>query len=92
LLGKLKRLALAFNVPVILTNQVIENFGPNSQFIPFIPWSGPELAHFFDIRLFLKRLFREQRHMRVEACPWLPKLEEDFYLTTEGLCDNENGR
>jgi len=92
LLGKLKRLAIAFNIPILLTNQVTENFGPFSQYNPISPWGGPELAHHFDLRLSLKKSYKEGRRMKVEACAWLPNEVEHFYLTADGVCENEDGR
>lgn len=88
-LGLLKRLAIGFNCTVLLTNHVIANLRQGNQYLPFFIAGGPALAHTSDVRLYLKKLMRNCRRMKIEHCSWLPNEHADFYLTSRGIYNEE---
>jgi len=89
LFGFLKRLAIGFNFAVLFTNQVKENIGPSSRFVPHKASGGEAVKHASDMRLFVKKLKGNSRRMKIEKCSFLPCERADFYLSKYGVTDDE---
>ncbi len=85
-LHKLLRMAEVFNIPVVVTNQVVASpdafFGP-----PNKPAGGHILAHLSTNRVFLRKGKRYTRIARIIDSPYLPEGECIFKITEKGVED-----
>lgn len=85
-LHRLLRIAEIYNIPIIVTNQVVASpdafFGP-----PNKPAGGHVLAHLSTTRLFLRRGRKYTRIARVIDSPYLPEGECVFRITEKGIED-----
>jgi DNA repair protein RadA len=85
-LHRLLRIAEIYNIPIIVTNQVVASpdafFGP-----PNKPAGGHVLAHLSTTRLFLRRGRKYTRIARVIDSPYLPEGECVFQITEKGIED-----
>lgn len=85
-LHRLLRMAEVFNLPVVVTNQVVASpdvfFGP-----PDRPAGGHILAHLSTNRVFLRKGKRSTRIARIIDSPYLPEGECVFQITTKGVED-----
>lgn len=85
-LHRLLRMAEIYNIPVIVTNQVVASpdafFGP-----PNKPAGGHVLAHLSTNRVFLRRGRKYTRIARVIDSPYLPEGECVFKITEKGIED-----
>ncbi|MCR8453517.1 MAG: DNA repair and recombination protein RadA [Crenarchaeota archaeon] len=84
----LARLAWAFNLAVVVTNQVMANpgafFGPQMSAI-----GGHIVAHHVTHRLHLRKAKGDKRIARVEDSPYLPESEVVFRIAYDGIRDAE---
>jgi DNA repair protein RadA len=85
-LHKLLRLTEAFNLPVIVTNQVIAN---PAQFFgdPNKPAGGHVMAHACTHRVFLRKGGKGTRIATVIDSPYLPENKARFKITEKGIED-----
>ena len=85
-LHKLIRLSEAYNVAVVLTNQVQANpaafFGD-----PNAPAGGNVMAHACTHRVFLRKGSKNVRVARVIDSPYLPEVPVRFKITEKGIED-----
>jgi DNA repair protein RadA len=85
-LHRLLRTAEVFNIPVVVTNQVIASpdafFGP-----PNKPAGGHVLAHLSTNRVFLRKSRKNLRIAKVIDSPYLPESECVFRITSKGIED-----
>ena len=85
-LHRLLRMAEVFNLPVIVTNQVVASpdafFGP-----PTKPAGGHVLAHLSTNRVFLRKGRKFTRIARIIDSPYLPEGECVFKITEKGIED-----
>lgn len=85
-LHRLLRMAEIYNIPIIVTNQVVASpdafFGP-----PNKPAGGHVLAHLSTNRVFLRRGRKYTRIARVIDSPYLPEGECVFQITEKGVED-----
>jgi DNA repair protein RadA len=85
-LHRLLRMAEIYNIPIIVTNQVVASpdafFGP-----PNKPAGGHVLAHLSTTRVFLRRGRKYTRIARVIDSPYLPEGECVFQITEKGIED-----
>jgi len=88
LLHKLLRLTEAFNLPVIVTNQVQAN---PAQFFgdPNRPAGGHVMAHACTHRVYLRKGSKGTRIARVIDSPYLPENNTRFKITEKGIEDAE---
>ena len=88
LLHKLLRLTEAFNLPVIVTNQVQAN---PAQFFgdPNRPAGGHVMAHACTHRVYLRKGSKGTRTARVIDSPYLPESNTRFQITEKGIEDAE---
>jgi len=86
LLHKLLRLTEAFNLPVIVTNQVQAN---PAQFFgdPNRPAGGHVMAHACTHRVYLRKGSKGTRIARVIDSPYLPENSTRFKITEKGIED-----
>ena len=86
-LHKLLRLTEAYNLPVIITNQVYAN--PAQVFFgdPNKPTGGHIMAHACTHRIFLRKGARGTRLARVIDSPYLPENSVRFKITAKGVED-----
>jgi len=88
-LHKLIRLSEAYNVAVVLTNQVQAN--PSNFFgDPNRPAGGNIMAHACTHRIFLRKGSKGIRVARVIDSPYLPEVPVRFLITDKGIEDIEN--
>jgi len=87
-LHKLLRLAEAYNLAVVITNQVQANpavfFGD-----PTRPAGGHIMAHACTHRVYLRRGSKGVRVARIIDSPYLPEREAYFTITERGIVDAE---
>ncbi|MEM2187975.1 MAG: DNA repair and recombination protein RadA [Nitrososphaerota archaeon] len=90
-LHKLLRLAEAYNLAVVITNQVQAN--PSLTFIadPSRPAGGHIMAHGCTHRVYIRRGVKNKRIARVIDSPYLPEREAPFVITEKGIMDAEEG-
>ncbi len=85
-LHRLLRMAEIYNIPIIVTNQVVASpdafFGPPSK-----PAGGHILAHLSTNRVFLRRGRKYTRIARIIDSPYLPEGECVFQITEKGVED-----
>ena len=86
LLHKLLRLTEAFNLPVIVTNQVQSN---PAQFFgdPNKPAGGHVMAHACTHRIYLRKGSKGTRIIKVIDSPYLPESSTRFKITEKGIED-----
>jgi len=86
LLHKLLRLTEAFNLPVIVTNQVQAN---PAQFFgdPNKPAGGHVMAHACTHRIYLRKGSKGTRIIKVIDSPYLPESSTRFKITEKGIED-----
>ena len=85
-LGKLLRTAEAFNVSVVLTNQVQAT--PDTMYgDPNKPTGGHVMAHACTHRVFLRKGKQNTRLARVIDSPYLPEERIRFAITEAGIID-----
>jgi len=86
-LHKLLRLAEAYNLAVVITNQVLANpaqvYGGN----PNRPAGGHVMAHACTHRIYITRGKKGTRKARVIDSPYLPESEASFLITAKGIED-----
>jgi DNA repair protein RadA len=88
LLHKLLRLAEAFNLPVVVTNQVQAN--PAAFFgNPNRPAGGHVMAHACTHRVYLRKGSKGTRIAKVIDSPYLPENSTRFKITERGIEDVE---
>ena len=87
-LHKLLRLAEAFNLAVVVTNQVQAN---PAQFFgnPNRPAGGHVVAHACTHRIFIYKGKKGTRLAKVEDSPYLPESSARFRITNKGIEDTE---
>ncbi|MEM4662153.1 MAG: DNA repair and recombination protein RadA, partial [Desulfurococcaceae archaeon] len=87
-LHQLLRLAEAYNIAVVVTNQVMARpdvfYGD-----PTVAVGGHVLAHVPGVRVYLKKARGSKRIARVVDAPHLPEGEAVFAITEEGIRDAE---
>ncbi|UCE58008.1 MAG: DNA repair and recombination protein RadA [Candidatus Bathyarchaeota archaeon] len=85
-LHKLLRVTEAFNLPVIVTNQVLAN---PAQFFgdPNKPAGGHVMAHACTHRIYLRRGSKGTRLAKVIDSPYLPENSTRFKITEKGIED-----
>jgi DNA repair protein RadA len=85
-LHKLLRLTEAFNLPVIVTNQVLAN---PAQFFgdPNKPAGGHVMAHACTHRVYLRKGSKGTRLAKVIDSPYLPENSTRFRITEKGIED-----
>jgi len=85
-LHKLLRLAEAYNLPVIVTNQVQAN---PAQFFgdPNRPAGGHVMAHACTHRVYLRKGSKGTRLAKVIDSPYLPEHTTRFRITEKGIED-----
>ena len=85
-LHKLLRLTEAFNLPVIVTNQVLAN---PAQFFgdPNKPAGGHVMAHACTHRVYLRKGSKGTRLAKVIDSPYLPENSTRFKITEKGIED-----
>lgn len=87
-LHQLLRLAEAYNIAIVVTNQVMMRpdvfFGD-----PTVPIGGHVLAHVPGVRVYLRKSRGNKRIARVVDAPHLPEGEAVFAITDEGIRDVE---
>ncbi|MGQ4892666.1 MAG: DNA repair and recombination protein RadA [Candidatus Njordarchaeia archaeon] len=87
-LHDLNRIAYAFNIAVIVTNQVVTNpgifFGNPTQAI-----GGNIVAHNITTRVYLRKGKGSKRVARLEDSPYLPENEAVFEISDEGIIDTK---
>lgn len=85
-LHRLLRTAEVFNIPIVVTNQVVASpdvfFGP-----PDKPAGGHILAHLSTNRVFLRKGKKYTRIARIIDSPYLPEGECVFRITEKGIED-----
>jgi len=87
-LSKLHRLAEAFNVAVVITNQVQAT--PDTMYgDPNKPTGGHVMAHACTHRVFLRKGRQNTRLARVIDSPSLPEEKIRFAITAAGVVDSE---
>ena len=88
-LHKLLRLAEAYNLPVIVTNQVQAN---PAQFFgdPNRPAGGHVMAHACTHRVFIRKGARGTRIAKVIDSPYLPENSVRFKITEKGVEDAQD--
>ncbi|MEM2146497.1 MAG: hypothetical protein QW279_14130, partial [Candidatus Jordarchaeaceae archaeon] len=89
-LHKLIRLSEAYNLAVVVTNQVQAN--PTAFFgDPNRPAGGNIMAHACTHRIYLRKGTKGIRVARVIDSPYLPEVPVRFKITEKGLEDTEEG-
>ena len=85
-LHKLLRLTEAFNLPVVITNQVLAN---PAQFFgdPNKPAGGHVMAHACTHRIYLRKGSKGTRLAKVIDSPYLPENSTRFRITEKGIED-----
>ncbi|MEM1507687.1 MAG: DNA repair and recombination protein RadA [Candidatus Bathyarchaeia archaeon] len=87
-LHKLLRLAEAYNLAVVITNQVQAN--PAAFFTdPNRPAGGNIMAHACTHRVYLRRGTKNTRVAKIIDSPYLPEREARFIITEKGIADAE---
>ena len=87
-LSKLLRVAEAFNISVVLTNQVLST--PDTMYgDPNKPTGGHVMAHACTHRVFLRRGRQNTRLARVIDSPSLPEEKIRFAITAAGIVDTD---
>jgi DNA repair protein RadA len=87
-LSKLLRVAEAFNISVVLTNQVLST--PDTMYgDPNKPTGGHVMAHACTHRVFLRKGRQNTRLARVIDSPSLPEEKIRFAITAAGIVDAE---
>ena len=91
-LAKLRKLADAFNIAVLLTNQVMSDPGATMSFGPPIPKpiGGHILAHASTTRLYLRKGKGEDRVCKIVDSPSIPESECTFRITLQGVGDSDD--
>jgi len=85
-LHDLSRLSWAFNIAVVVTNQVVAN--PGTFFGPQISAIGGHIvAHHVTHRLHLRKAKGDKRIAKVEDSPYLPEGEIVFRIAYDGIRD-----
>jgi len=88
-LSKLLRVAEAFNVAVVLTNQVLST--PDTMYgDPNKPTGGHVMAHACTHRVFLRKGRKNTRLARVIDSPSLPEEKIRFAITAAGIVDSDD--
>ncbi|MEM2341546.1 MAG: DNA repair and recombination protein RadA [Candidatus Bathyarchaeia archaeon] len=89
-LHKLLRLSEAYNLAVVITNQVQAN--PSAFFTdPNRPAGGHIMAHACTHRVYLRKGSKGVRVARIIDSPYLPEREAYFMITEKGITDAEGG-
>ncbi|MBS7624443.1 DNA repair and recombination protein RadA [Candidatus Bathyarchaeota archaeon] len=87
-LHKLLRLAEAYNLAVVITNQVQAN--PAAFFTdPNRPAGGNIMAHACTHRVYLRKGSKNVRVAKIIDSPYLPEREANFIITEKGIADVE---
>ena len=85
-LHKLLRIAEIYNIPVVVTNQVVSSpdvfFGPSEK-----PAGGHILAHLSTTRVFIRKGKKNVRIARIIDSPYLPEAECVFMISEKGIED-----
>jgi len=88
-LSKLLRVAEAFNISVVLTNQVLST--PDTMYgDPNKPTGGHVMAHACTHRVFLRKGRKNTRLARVIDSPSLPEEKIRFAITAAGIVDSDD--
>jgi DNA repair protein RadA len=88
-LSKLLRVAEAFNISVVLTNQVMST--PDTMYgDPNKPTGGHVMAHACTHRVFLRKGRQNTRLARVIDSPSLPEEKIRFAITAAGVVDSDD--
>jgi len=88
-LSKLMRVAEAFNVSVVLTNQVLST--PDTMYgDPNKPTGGHVMAHACTHRVYLRRGKKNTRLARVIDSPYLPEERIRFAISEAGVIDSDD--
>lgn len=85
-LHKLLRVAEIYNIPIVVTNQVVASpdtfFGPQDK-----PAGGNILAHLSTNRVFIRKSKRNLRIAKIIDSPYLPESECVFAISEKGIED-----
>ncbi len=85
-LHKLLRLALGYNLAVLVTNQVVAD--PSAFFTdPNRPAGGHVLGHGVTARLYIKRGKKDRRVVKLVKSPYLPEGTVEIVITEGGIQD-----
>lgn len=89
LMSRLRKLAEAFNVAVVITNQVVSDPSGGMTFVadPKKPVGGHVMAHASTVRLSLRKGKGESRCVKVVQSPNLPEAEATFAISADGVTD-----
>lgn len=82
---KLRRIAINYDVAVLVTNQVVASVGTIG--LGFKPTGGHVLGHTVDTRLLLTRATDPYRKVSVIDSSWLPPGECKIKIVDEGIAD-----
>lgn len=88
-MSRLQKLSEEFNIPVIITNQVMADPAAAMSFAanPPKPVGGHILAHFSTTRLALRKGRAEQRIMKIYDSPCLPEGDAIYEICERGIQD-----
>jgi len=88
-MSRLQKLSEEFNIPVIITNQVMADPAAAMSFAanPPKPVGGHILAHFSTTRLALRKGRAEQRIMKIYDSPSLPEGDAVYEICERGIQD-----
>ncbi|MDQ1280196.1 MAG: repair protein RadA [Thermoproteota archaeon] len=85
-LHRLLRIAEVYNIPVVVTNQVISSpdvfFGPTDK-----PAGGHIIAHLSTNRVFIRKSKKNLRIAKIIDSPYLPEAECPFIISEQGIED-----
>lgn len=85
-LHRLLRIAEVYNIPVVVTNQVISSpdvfFGPTEK-----PAGGHIIAHLSTNRVFIRKSKKNLRIAKIIDSPYLPETECAFVISEKGIED-----
>ncbi len=86
MIEKLRRLALMYNLVILVTNQVVAV--PDVRFgRKYEPVGGHVLAHNVDTRLLMSRGSKNIRNVKIIDSSWLPPAETKIAITDAGITD-----
>ena len=90
-MSRLQKLSEEFNIPVVLTNQVMADPAAAMSFAanPPKPVGGHILAHFATTRLALRKGRAEQRVMKIIDSPNLPEGDAVYEICDKGIQDSK---
>ena len=91
-LSELKKIAQAFRVAVVVTNQVMaipDQFALGAPQVKSC--GGPVMAHNTNTKIFLKRAGRGRKKAVLQHSPFMPYGDCEFSITAAGVVDAVDG-